>query len=537
VTSDAAAEAQAPVHMRATGVVPVVGLLLREYARNPVNLFLLAIVPVVFVAVVAPALADAGTLVGGTGGPSVETASAGWSAAFLSGIAMYFQVAASRDADRRLVLAGLPTATMAAARLVTGLALAAGASMAALLTLAAVSGIADPVRVSAGTLMFALVYLAVGAVVGALVPNSVNGTVVILFVWIFDVFFGPVMTSADLMVTRVLPGHWITLWSVDLPSGHAGRSSDLGWSLLWVAAALALAALVVDHRLPSTRPAPVPRDPGTAAAQFVATTSAAWRDARRNPVQWALLVAVPLLFILAADAVTQDEPLTLTLREGGRDLVTTLRMPDVHGATMAPIAVASLAALAGLFGLLDNRAADRRTAVAGMRAAALFGGRLAVLVGVVVVASAVSLAVTAAVVQPQQWLLFTAALLLVGATYALVGALLAPLVGRVGGVFLAFLLPFLDLGVTQSPMLHPEPTTLATLLPGYGSTRMLLDAALTQTFDASGPLGAGLLWLALLLAVNAALYRRSVRPALPAHSRVGSLPERAPAGSSARSTP
>jgi hypothetical protein len=31
-------------------------------------------------------------------------------------------------------------------------------------------------------------------------------------------------------------------------------------------------------------------------------------------------------------------------------VVTELRMPDVHGATMAPIAVASLTALAGLSG-------------------------------------------------------------------------------------------------------------------------------------------------------------------------------------------
>jgi hypothetical protein len=207
-------------------------------------------------------------------------------------------------------------------------------------------------------------------------------------------------------------------------------------------------------------------------------------------------------------------------------------MPDVHGATMAPIAVASLTALAGLFGLLDNRAVDRRAALAGMRAGALFGGRLAVLTGVAAVATTVSLVVTATVITPKQWSLFGAAVLLAGATYALIGALLAPLAGRVGGVFLAFLLPFLDLGVTQSPMLHPEPTTLATVLPGYGSTRMLLDGALTDSFDESRPAVIGLLWLAALLAVNAAVYRRSVRaptsswhgPRRGARSRPGCTP-------------
>ena len=497
-------------------VTPVVRLLLRDYARNPVNLLLLAVVPVVFVAVVAPPLADAGTFVGGTGGPAVETASAGWSAAFLAGIAMYFQIAGSHEADRRAVLAGLPASTLTAARLLTGLALAAGASAAALLTLAVVRGIDNPVRVGAGTLMLALVYLAVGAAVGALVRNPVNGTVVLLFVWIFDVFFGPVMTSADRLLTRLLPGHYVTLWSVELPSGHAGRLSDLGWALAWVAVALAVAAAVVARALPRRRLARRSRRPGSPLAQQRAVTAAAWRDARRNPVQWALLVVVPLLFIVSADAVTADEPLTLTLRERGQDLAMTLRMPDVHGATMAPIAVASLTALAGLFGLLDSRLADRRTALAGMRPVALLGGRLAALAGAVVVTTGVTLAVTATVVQPQQWLPFAAAVLLAGAAYALVGALLAPLVGRVGGVFLAFLLPFLDLGVFQSPMLHPEPTTTSQLLPGYGSTRVLLDATLTEGFDEARSLILGVLWLAALLAATALVYGRSVRPSAPA---------------------
>jgi hypothetical protein len=60
----------------------------------------------------------------------------GWSAAFIAAIAAYFQVRGARAADRRLVLAGLPARQLAAARAVTGLALAATASTAALLTLA-----------------------------------------------------------------------------------------------------------------------------------------------------------------------------------------------------------------------------------------------------------------------------------------------------------------------------------------------------------------------------------------------------------------
>src|SRR6266511_3951816 len=74
---------------------------LADYARNPVNLLTLVLVPVTFVMVAA--------------GP-------------LAGVAMYFQVAAARDTDRRLVVAGMPARTMVAARLLTGLVLAATCS-------------------------------------------------------------------------------------------------------------------------------------------------------------------------------------------------------------------------------------------------------------------------------------------------------------------------------------------------------------------------------------------------------------------------
>jgi hypothetical protein len=61
-----------------------------------------------------------------------------------------------------------------------------------------------------------------------------------------------------------------------------------------------------------------------------------------------------------------------------------------------------------------------------------------------VVAAAVSLAVTATVVTPRQWPVYAAGYVLIGATYALVGVLLGPILGRVSGVFIAFLVPFLD---------------------------------------------------------------------------------------------
>jgi hypothetical protein len=40
----------------------------------------------------------------------------------------------------------------------------------------------------------------------------------------------------------------------------------------------------------------------------------------------------------------------------------------------------------------------------------------------------------------------------VAVTCALIGVIIGPLLGKVAGVFVAFLIPFLDLGIIQSPM-------------------------------------------------------------------------------------
>jgi hypothetical protein len=498
----------------AMSVVVFIRRFLADYVRNPVNLLLLAVVPVVFVIVVAGSLADASKLLGGQA-PAVETASAGWAAAFLAGVAMYFQTAATREVDRRVVVAGLPAWRLVAARLLTGAVLALFASGVALAALAARTGIDAPVRVTAGTVMFAVIYVAIGAVLGTLVRNPVNGTIMVLFAWILDIFFGPAMGAMDKPATRGLPTHFVTLWMVDLPSGHGGRLGDLGWALLWTSAALVLASIVAIARTRRSRAHP-PQRTGTRRHQTRAATRAAWHDARRNPAMWALFVIVPLVFIWTADALTPNEHITLTLTEAGKRIAASYAMPDVHAGTMAPIAIASLAALVGLFVMADSRDGDRRAALAGMRPSALLVARLSVVTTAALAATAISLAATAVLFHAVAWPTYAAANILLALTYALVGALLAPIFGRVGGVFVAFLLPFLDIGISQSPMLHPDPGLGTKLLPGYGGSRILLDGALTHRFDETRPLAYGLIWLGLLLVLVIVTYRRSIAPA---HSR------------------
>lgn len=486
---------------------------LNDYVRNPVNLLVLIVVPTVFVLVASGELASFAKLLGGPNGPAVELATAGWAAAFIAGVAMYFQTASTRGTDRRVVIAGLPAARLSLARLITGGCLAVLAATTALLALLARNGVGDPWRSFAGILMFAAIYVAIGAVLGVFVRNPLNGSVIVLFVWIVDVFFGPAMGAADNVATRFLPTHYVTLWMIDLPSGHSGPISDLGWALIWTVSAVGAAWALIAARTRTRRGRLQPPKARSFRSQTAASLRAAWRDSRRNPALWALLVVVPVVFILGVYVVTPDKPIPIVVRENGANITRTLSMIKIHGAIMAPIAVASLAGLVGLFGVLQSRNGDRRTALAGMRTSSLLSARLGVLTLSALVATGVALAASALVFSPVQWVGYAGANILIALTYGLIGALLGPIFGSVGGVFVVFLLAFLDIGILQDPMLHPEPTVWARLLPGYGGSQVLMDEAFTRSSDETVPLLIGLAWFVALAVAVTVTYHRTTRPA------------------------
>ena len=487
---------------------------LTDYRRNGVNLLVLVLVPVAFVVVAADTMADAARLLGGAGDEGAMAAvTAGWSAAFLSGIAMYFQMSAASRTDRRLVLCGLARSRLISARMGAGTVLACVGSTAGLLALALTAGLAQPLRVMTGTLMFALVYVAIGAVVGVAVSNPVNGTVTLLFIWILDVFFGPALSSSTSSLTRVLPTHFVSLWTTDLPTRHTGPSS-LQWSLAWTVVALAIAVMVMA-RLTGVARRPRDRAWGGPMIQLRTGLRMALRDWRRTPMLAVLLVLVPTVFILLADVITPDGHTPVTLREAGSTYTEMVNPAHIHAGTMAPIAVGALAALAGISVVLDSRSADQRLVLAGQRPGVALTTRLGMIGLAAGLATAAALSATAMVFRPHQWPTFILANLLVAITYGLIGVVLGRVFGRVSATFLAFLVPFLDLGIGQSPMLDGEPRAWARYLPGYGSIRVMIDGALTAEFD-EGPrtvLAVG--WIALLLGLVIALFRRTLRATPP----------------------
>lgn len=176
---------------------------------------------------------------------------------------------------------------------------------------------------------------------------------------------------------------------------------------------------------------------------------------------------------------------------------------DLHAGTMAVSGIAALAMLSGAFIVLDSRRADRRLTQAGLPRRSVITARMGTAMLAAAVATVASLLVTALVFTPANWWAYGLASLLVAVTYAFAGMIVAPLVGRVTAILLAFLIPFVDLGLSQSPMLRAEPEAWAQALPGYGGMRLLIDASVTSGLDQWAPLASSLAWLGIA-AVGAA---------------------------------
>lgn len=213
---------------------------LREHLRDRVTLAMLIAIPALFVIVSAAVLGEFASALGGSvAGQSASALGAGWAAAILAGALGFFQVASSRDADRRLALAGLGATRVAAARIGASILLGVLVSAVAFVTLWLRTGTAHPAHTFAAILIFALIYIGIGTLVGSVISGSLEGSLTVAFIFLIDAFSGPGMSDgggiAQLMPTR-------NAADVLIAAG-AGRVSPLGdWI---VVGATTLGALLI----------------------------------------------------------------------------------------------------------------------------------------------------------------------------------------------------------------------------------------------------------------------------------------------------
>jgi hypothetical protein len=168
----------------------------REQLRAPFTLVLLIAVPAIFVAASASVLSDFADALGGSlAGEAASTLGAGWAAAFIAATLGFFQAASSRGADRRLALAGARPFRVAVSRIGASLVLAGVSAAAGFAALLIRTGVVHPWHAAAAVLAFAVIYLAVGIVIGSLMTDALEGSLAVAFVFLLDIFSGPGMAE------------------------------------------------------------------------------------------------------------------------------------------------------------------------------------------------------------------------------------------------------------------------------------------------------------------------------------------------------
>ncbi len=232
----------------------------------------------------------------------------------------------------------------------------------------------------------------------------------------------------------------------------------------------------------------------------------------RNALFVVLLVLLPPAFITLSFLVTPDTPFAVTVSEDGQTITERLSMAKLHGAIMVPITVTFLSGLLGLFVMLSSRKADRRLVAAGYSMPLLLAVRLAMIAGMSVLITLVSVGVTLIDFRPDQLGLFVLINLLSALHYGFIGAIIGTFLSALGGTYLVFFMPMIDLGVINDPMFPREDVAWwAKLLPGYSPMEVLLDSSFTGGFDTGGELAVALIYLVALAALAMLAFWRITR--------------------------
>lgn len=236
-------------------------------------------------------------------------------------------------------------------------------------------------------------------------------------------------------------------------------------------------------------------------------TGMAFREQVRRPLVLSVLVLLPAYVITRSIAETLATPRRIGLPDG---VWVTTTMKDLHGAGMGGFVIGFAAALLGVFVMRSALQGDRRLVVAGYRPGETVIARLVVLIAATAVVVVVSVAVTALNFTPAAWPPLLVSMILIGLIYGAIGALAGAVLDKLAATYLMFFLVMTDIGVVQTPMFHQTPPDGAWLLPSWGPSRVMYDAAFSSSFHATGELLAGFGWLAILGIAVAIVLRRAV---------------------------
>lgn len=219
----------------------------RQFIREPVNVALLVLVPIIVIELYAATMAAVPDLPFVQGNPAISGRVHGalFSTAFLAGLVGLFQERSAHRADSRLIRCGFPRTTLLTARLATiGLVIVVAGAV----SLATVWRVAAPADLTVAVAALALAgatYGLVGVLVGTHL-RELEGSLVLVFLADLD----------TALTTGVAGDHWALSL---VPLHHAGALFEAGMlggntgshvlpALGYVAVLLAIVVAVYTHQ-------------------------------------------------------------------------------------------------------------------------------------------------------------------------------------------------------------------------------------------------------------------------------------------------
>lgn len=199
-------------------------MFVREYYRTTLNVVLLIVIPALVIFAVSDSIGRISRIFAtGLTTAMAESMGALWAAAFLTGMMGFFMITGARAADRRLVGAGYGALEVVALRF-TVIALFGGlatlASYGLLLTRVTPTDHAQMLLVM---YLAALLYGALGVLIGSLIPGELEGSFALLFFFVMDAFIAsPLFGNAGGFPLNLLPTFYPTkvLLSVTAEAPH-----------------------------------------------------------------------------------------------------------------------------------------------------------------------------------------------------------------------------------------------------------------------------------------------------------------------------
>jgi ABC-2 type transport system permease protein len=179
-----------------------------ELLRQPLTLAMLLVLPPVVIEMYGVAVTSFPQLPTLGADPVTVGRMTGtlFAVAFLAGLVGLFQVISARDGDERAAIAGFPRWELLTTRLVTMLVIAVVGAAVAFVTLSYTVDVAAPVLAFAVLVLAALIYGLMGVVVGTLLPQELEGSIVLVFMADIDNALSSGLFPIEASVTLPLAG-------------------------------------------------------------------------------------------------------------------------------------------------------------------------------------------------------------------------------------------------------------------------------------------------------------------------------------------